>query len=908
VQSGLPETPGGLKAAEGTERGAVTVSWVGAKWAESYNVWRGESADAGAMTLVATNVTGTTSFADRSAQFDKTYFYRVGAKNALGASPLSDATDGRQLTRLWLSDFAAGLFGTPTLGDDGFLRVTVFRATNSLLGVNLDGTIRWQAPLGFLVSSPVLSSNGTAYVGTATGQVAAVDNAGQVLWQRSISSTPSVRLVRFGALAVTGDGNILACTDDGRLSCLDPSGVLLWSVAAGCHATSAPVITPDGGIFLSSAQPAGLIMLERNGVLRWSLWAPTPARTAIAPDGSLLAFGQGQLLSLTTSGATNWLTRLGPNYLAVGSPVVAADGTIYVASPGSHLAAVNPDGSVRWTIMDYRVTGQPVLLNDGTLLAGHFPFVAAYNLEGTFLWQWYAFTLPPYPDALTWPAIAPDGRVFCDGTLLAFKGTSGLPATGWPLARLDNRQSANLSGPAPRPQTLSGPGASPGTWVGQVRLTWATNADLAFVEVWRGTNSDLAAAVAIGETAPGTFHFDDRGVVTGQPFYYWLRARNAAGTSDWAGPVIGRSNPDVERLWEFRASTNLSFAALGKQGQVHVATADGAILGIGPGGIRLWSSSELLPPINNLAVAPDGTVLAENGAFLLALNPDGSIKWKRALAGGSTTPLAVGNNGAELATQLLDAGDIGPFALGPDGSTYAPCQFHQLVALSASGAVQYQFGAYTSTLLEPVLGPDGSAVISAGDGKTYVLNSRGEPQWNFLSPRAAVVVEASGGLLITHSFQRYSKPTSNPDLPANALVFLSPAGQLAWMLDLDTDAPTSPWLNDQGSLCISAGARLLMIQTNLRPASSGWAMSRANPQRSGRAQTSLSILGLSPAEKDSWELQFIGVADTGYSIEQSLNLRDWSVVTQVQGTGDVCRAQLTPSLDQTACFYRVRQL
>jgi hypothetical protein len=72
--------------------------------------------------------------------------------------------------------------------------------------------------------------------------------------------------------------------------------------------------------------------------------------------------------------------------------------------------------------------------------------------------------------------------------------------------------------------------------------------------------------------------------------------------------------------------------------------------------------------------------------------------------------------------------------------------------------------------------------------------------------------------------------------------------------------PTAPILTEDGRLCFSAGNRLIMLHTKLRPASSAWPMTRADAQRSGRTVASCRILTCGWSLDGELELRFAGQA------------------------------------------------
>lgn len=93
----LPAAPIGLTATAGNA--TVTLSWTTSSGAASYNIYRGTSAGKESATPIKTGVT-TPSYADTGVKNGTTYFYKVAAGNASGASALSSEASATPSQRL----------------------------------------------------------------------------------------------------------------------------------------------------------------------------------------------------------------------------------------------------------------------------------------------------------------------------------------------------------------------------------------------------------------------------------------------------------------------------------------------------------------------------------------------------------------------------------------------------------------------------------------------------------------------------------------------------------------------------------------------------------------------------------------------------------------------------------------
>jgi outer membrane protein assembly factor BamB len=927
----VPVAPVELRAEEGFERGAVTVRWGSAPWAESYEIWRGTDEEASGMTLLAGEVVGTTQFVDRTAQFQQVYFYRVRARNALDDSPFSEAIEGSQQIRRWTRTFDHGIHRAPALGNDGLLRVLLLvwdqglRATNILAAVDSEGVVQWETELENTVAGPVLDSHGTAFLVTPT-ELLAVDATGALLWTTPLPPSSGQPYPAASALALTGDGELVVGIQPGRVHWFSSEGNLIRTANTLIQSDPVLVVTEDGGVFVWG-KPHIATMFERNGLLRWNVTWSGVGTAAAGPGGTILGAGSGLLSSKSSSGTLNWSWRFGTDLARANPPIVGPDGTVYFVETGSRLFAVGSDGSPLWSIRDWNFTSSPTLLEDGSLLVYRRAVLTSYDASGTALWEARAAEgFPPLVQDPFSPIVAPDGTVFAVAgpNLVCLAETVPPASNGWPMARRDARQTGNASGPAPAPAMLVNPTSDETTTVNHVRLSWEPNPDRAWVEVWRADTEDMGSAIQIGLVEPGTFEYFDDGLPPGHVSYYWLRAHNEAGTTSFTDAIRAQVATGVWRLWEYDAASALSAPAMDSGGRIYVTTASGQLLAF-EAGEPVWSFEELAPPLSAPVIALDGTVFVHNGSQLAAVASDGTIRWQRALAGGEATPAgvdwdgtlflaqagrltAIGTDGVDRwdralqsisATHLALGSDhrlrvtdgstalvldrngtlertirsvaAGPIALGRDGTLYLGLYLQYLTAVQPDGVIRFRSGQLNSVvppLDEPVLGPNGRAFISRSsiwNPNTHAVDAQGQVLWQYPPHGTGLVADAEGGLL----FARLHHVTA-----------LRPDGTVRWDYRTPGALPAAPFLTENGLLCFSAGSRLVALQTDLRPAPSGWPMSRSDPQRSGRTAVEIRILGWRATEPGMWELVFAGRAGTIHRVEGSEDLEHWEVMAE----------------------------
>ena len=194
----------------------------------------------------------------------------------------------------------------------------------------------------------------------------------------------------------------------------DRLGMLVAACGAG---SSAPAIVADSGRPASAGQVAEralpVVPSQPPGV---AIWAPWPAALHDARHSGS-STGDGP-----TSGTVRWRRNL--EAAATSGPVIGPDGTMYAASSGGVLHALDAaTGDDRWTFDGHRsgfedLSTSPLVLPNGTVLwGGAGRTLYALSGAGALLWQ---AELPGQP---TSPASADGRRVYVgdsSGALSAF--------------------------------------------------------------------------------------------------------------------------------------------------------------------------------------------------------------------------------------------------------------------------------------------------------------------------------------------------------------------------------------------------------------------------------------------------------------------------------------------------------
>ena len=130
--------------------------------------------------------------------------------------------------------------------------------------------------------------------------------------------------------------------------------------------------------------------------------------------------GLGNLIYLTTPMyiyALNPSGQLLWSYLtltdAVGGPVQADDGSIYIVGTNGDIYSFAPDGSLNWREnAAANASFSPTIGPNGSIYIGTKEYLLAMNPDGTLKWHFNG-ELAQYSDFEAAPAIAPDGTIYC---------------------------------------------------------------------------------------------------------------------------------------------------------------------------------------------------------------------------------------------------------------------------------------------------------------------------------------------------------------------------------------------------------------------------------------------------------------------------------------------------------------
>ncbi len=221
-------------------------------------------------------------------------------------------------------------------------------------------------------------------------------------------------------------------------------------------------------------------------------------------------------------------------------------------------------------------------------------------------------------------------------------------------------------------------------------------------------------------------------------------------------------------LWTYQLLTDADAGPVqDENGKIYVAGANGMAYSFNQDGTLDWSENISANASFAPTVGPDGTIYFGTQDYLLAMNPDGSLKWH---FGG-------------------DSGEYSNFAaspaIAPDGTIYCPCNSGgwqmALIALSPDQAELHEpFLTTNAEKITPAIGDDGTIYHVAGS-RMYALSPDLNQRWT---------TSISGSI------------NSTPSLTVRGAVIIVGSNQRVYCFD--QDGPINMWERDLGGNIVSS--------------------------------------------------------------------------------------------------------
>jgi outer membrane protein assembly factor BamB len=288
----------------------------------------------------------------------------------------SPNTAPSQTARKWRVRLT-GQPASPAIGPGGIIYVPTGAYSDDpagyLYAINPNGTVRWRyrfpSSAGCVIvpgiTTPAVASGGTIFVHTESGQTVdgtsqctagpsflyAINPDGTKKWRYQLNGGSAVfQGSGISSPAIGTDGTIYLTSADTGLYAIHPNGTLYWAVSPeGTSLASSPALGTDGTIYVISAH---LYAYAPNGAFKWATTigsgVPNDRSPSIAPSGRIYACSifPNECYATTPAGSVPWSFPVEADNFT--TPVLGANGPIYVTSSDGDLFALNPNGSQKW--------------------------------------------------------------------------------------------------------------------------------------------------------------------------------------------------------------------------------------------------------------------------------------------------------------------------------------------------------------------------------------------------------------------------------------------------------------------------------------------------------------------------------------------------------------------------------
>ncbi|MFH1312306.1 MAG: PQQ-binding-like beta-propeller repeat protein [Candidatus Eisenbacteria bacterium] len=268
----------------------------------------------------------------------------------------------------------------------------------------------------------------------------------RVLWTVEVEKE-----VYYCSPAVGDDGTIYistgaySITDYGTVYAVSPLGFIQWSYDLEHNAYS-PAIGPDGTVYVQDYR-SNVYALSPVGELRWKFndfenpdhsGYPVGQRTvAIGADGTVYVAADGLYAVDPDTGERLWWFNPTPWRNCRQSPVIGADGTIYLSIHQDDFYAVNPDSTEKWHVKfayEYEMSfTSPAIDDDGAIYLGTEAqgesWVWAFNPDGSVRWKYFVDGYYCYVRGS--PTIGSDGTIYVSTKACQEKCGSVIALTPW---------------------------------------------------------------------------------------------------------------------------------------------------------------------------------------------------------------------------------------------------------------------------------------------------------------------------------------------------------------------------------------------------------------------------------------------------------------------------------------------
>lgn len=345
-------------------------------------------------------------------------------------------------------DFSLNTFG---IGPDG--SAIIGNEYGAVVSRAASGSVKWfPSPDGDeFFAAPAIADDGTIYIACENESLYALNANLTRRW------TAPLDLGVHATAAIGADGAVFVQTDGDSCYCIEPTGARRWAAWTG-GGPSSPVVGPDGTVFVATdngllyaLNPADGSRKGQYSLGSQSIFA-SPA-IDLGRGAIYVANEEGRLASvgLADLSLENWTADVGP---AASTPVIGADGRVYVGG-GGKLHCLSPEnGNPHWSFdppLGNGTVSSPAISQDGYAYAlvsiGKKDFedpdsLYAVNPDGTRRW---ATALGEGSTDDIWSSVKLDseGNIYVASGTVAWsvRGISPPAQSSWPQFGRDPQNS-----------------------------------------------------------------------------------------------------------------------------------------------------------------------------------------------------------------------------------------------------------------------------------------------------------------------------------------------------------------------------------------------------------------------------------------------------------------------------------
>ena len=295
--------------------------------------------------------------------------------------------DGR---KKWSFDAGGKIWTSPAISEDG--NIYIGSDADTLFAISPSGKVLWkfitteiqkkgepkpEAGRYDVDTSPLLTDDGTVIFGCHLKLIALRPAAGDLRWAFTAGTG---RAKIFSSAAQSLDGTIFFGTQGNYFFALNQTSEVQWTMKTGGDNDSTPVVDLEGTVYFASDDGKIRAVGQGNKAL-WTVNAKAAIRAplGLSHDGTLYASTYGGapfVLALdAVSGEEKWRFQIEPgigDFYGIQSGVTTdSEGYVYFGGRDGYVYCLNPRGELVWKHQTGdQVDASPVLGADGTLYIG----------------------------------------------------------------------------------------------------------------------------------------------------------------------------------------------------------------------------------------------------------------------------------------------------------------------------------------------------------------------------------------------------------------------------------------------------------------------------------------------------------------------------------------------------------